>query len=371
MEGKSIPKVSLNNELECGGCGAILKFAPGTRHLKCDYCSAENEIRAVDEPVVIEETSLEEYLQLGLQEEDTIEVTTVHCDRCGASSTFEPYVSSDFCPFCDSPLVVKGGTTSKMYKPKYVLTFDIGKKNALESYRRWLKSLWFAPNDLKHYADNTDHFNGIYIPYWTYDCHTDTDYSGERGDDYTEQQAYNIVENGHNVTKMRSVTKTRWSSAYGRVSNFFDDILVIASKTIPKRKMEKIKAWDLNQLVPYNDKYLSGFRTETFQVKIEEGYQVAKTKMNNTIRHTVVRDIGGNRQRIDHMGTQYSQATFKQILLPVWISAYRYKGKVYQFLINGRTGAISGDRPYSKVKIGMTVLGVLAAIALISILTRP
>ncbi len=352
-------QIKLNNELECQGCGAILTFKPGTHHLACEYCGAENEIfNPEDEVVTIEETSLEEYFEHGLQQEEKIEVVNIRCDSCGGSFTLDENISSGQCPFCDSPVVLDGGTTATVYKPKYVLPFDISRKKALQSYQNWLTSLWFAPSDLKEYANN-DHLNGLYIPFWTYDCRTATNYTGSRGDDYTTQQRVNVVENGKNVSRMRSVTKTRWRSAAGHVKAMFDDILVVASKSIAKDKMARIRAWDLDNLVPYNDKYLSGFRTETYTVKIEDGYEEAKVKMKYQISNQVRVDIGGDRQRIYELNTKYSDATFKQILIPIWISAYRYKGKVYQFIVNGRTGAITGDRPYSTKKI---VLAVVAGI---------
>jgi len=48
--------------------------------------------------------------------------------------------------------------------------------------------------------------------------------------------------------------------------------------------------------------------------------------------------------------------TFKHILLPVWLAAYKYRGKTYRFVVNGRTGAVKGERPWSWVKITIAVL---------------
>jgi hypothetical protein len=51
--------------------------------------------------------------------------------------------------------------------------------------------------------------------------------------------------------------------------------------------------------------------------------------------------------------------------LPAWLIAYRYNNKVHQFLINARTGEVQGERPYSKVKIGLSVLfGILVLVVL-------
>lgn len=87
--------------------------------------------------------------------------------------------------------------------------------------------------------------------------------------------------------------------------------------------------------------------------------------MDLTIKSTIRRDIGGDEQRILYKDTSYSNITFKHILLPIWISSYRYKGKIYRFMVNGQTGEVQGQRPWSKLKIAASVIGVLMLIAIL------
>ena len=70
------------------------------------------------------------------------------------------------------------------------------------------------------------------------------------------------------------------------------------------------------------------------------------------------------------MSTQYDNLTFKHILLPIWINAYRYGDKSYRFVVNGRTGEVQGERPYSAIKIALTAAGVLVAAGVIYWLVR-
>ena len=54
------------------------------------------------------------------------------------------------------------------------------------------------------------------------------------------------------------------------------------------------------------------------------------------------------------------------MLLPVWASAYRYRGKRYQFIVNGQTGEVQGERPWSWLRIGLAVAaGLIVAGAII------
>lgn len=78
-------------------------------------------------------------------------------------------------------------------------------------------------------------------------------------------------------------------------------------------------------------------------------------------------DIGGDEQRIDELSTDYSEITFKHLLLPVYAGAYRYNRKLYQILVNGRTGEIQGERPYSVWKIALFVAFILFIVAIIVI----
>jgi len=161
------------------------------------------------------------------------------------------------------------------------------------------------------------------------------------------------------------VQKIRWTPAAGTVSRFFDDVLVGASRSLPRKITDRLSPWDLNSLVSYDERYLSGFRSEAYQVGLDEGFKTAIQIMDRVIRQDIARDIGGDLQRITQVNTKHGDTTFKHLLLPVWSAAFRFRQKVYRFVVNGRTGKVQGERPYSKWKIAGAVL--LAAVVLIVI----
>jgi hypothetical protein len=144
---------------------------------------------------------------------------------------------------------------------------------------------------------------------------------------------------------------------------------VLASKSLPRKYANLLEPWDLKNLIAYADDYLSGFRAESYQVGLAEGFEIAKQVMDEGIRASIRRDIGGDHQRIHSVKTQHDNVTFKHLLLPVWMSAYEYRNKIYRILINARTGEIQGERPYSIGKIIFAVLCALAAIGLIAFLS--
>lgn len=359
-------KEKISNELKCIRCGAVLEFKPGTTSLTCIYCGAENAIAVKDDK--IEEIDYVKFIKEKLDKEEKIEVVSVKCESCGAAITLAPNITADECPYCAHNIVVSGGSSSKLLKPKSLLPFKIPQQQAAQSFRTWIDRLWFAPSDLKKKTQGEKIF-GIYIPYWTYDAGTHSIYTGQRGDYYYVTESYTARnERGETVTKHRQVRHTRWTPAAGSVSNSFDDVLVIAGNSLPARYTEKLEPWPLNELVPYDDKFLSGFRSESYQLDVTAGMETAKTKMEPTIIATIKQDIGGDEQQISSMSTTYNNITFKHILLPIWISSYRFKDKVYRFLINGQTGEVQGERPYSILKITAAVLAVIIIIVLAIIL---
>jgi hypothetical protein len=153
----------------------------------------------------------------------------------------------------------------------------------------------------------------------------------------------------------------------GRVENGFCDLLVRASESLPEAYFHDLEPWDLGNLVAYRDDYLAGFVCESYQVDLETGFEHAKQDMEAPIHETICEDIGGDHQRVDEVSTRYSNITYKHILLPVWLSAYRYRDRSFRFLVNARTGEVRGERPWSFWKITSAVLTALALIAAVLI----
>ncbi len=355
-------EAATQKQFPCKQCGAKLDFEPGTTSLKCAYCGFENAIPQSE--AQIEELDFRAYLAKAAEEHETHEAQRIKCEKCAAETTMPPDATSGICPFCGANLVF-AGKSSRLIKPKSLLPFKVTQKQAFEDFRKWIKGLWFAPGDLKRYAQSEGKLAGVYVPFWTYDSDTTSFYRGERGDHYWETETYTTQEDGRTVTRERQVMRTRWTSVSGTVWNNFDDILILASKSLPKKYADRLEPWDLQNLVAYEDEYLSGFRAESYQVDLGDGFQQAQAIMDAGIRESIRRDIGGDEQRIHSVKTQYGKITFKHVLLPVWLSAYRFRDKIFRILINARTGEVQGERPFSPWKIAGAVAAALIVIAII------
>ena len=342
---------AVEHRFPCDNCGSDLRFDPDAHQLTCDHCGNAQPIESPHPKGGIKELDFKDAVANRLADEEIEETRVITCPNCGASTEFDADTHSAECPFCATPVVTDTGT-HRHIKPRGLLPFSMDERSARGSLTTWLGSLWFAPNGLTDYARKGRKMNGIYVPYWTFDADTKSAYTGSRGTHYYETRT--VMRDGKR--QQVRVRKTRWHSTSGRVARFFDDVLVLASRSLPKRYTDGLEPWDLSELEPYKPEYLAGFRAEGYHVELTDGFTEARSYMNRMILRDVKYDIGGDDQRVSNVDTAISDVTFKHILLPVWLAAYKYRGKTYRFVINGRTGRVQGERPYSAWKITFAVI---------------
>ena len=343
----------------CSQCGASLVFSADDTALKCEYCGAINYLYPPKIPIYEQDldkalAKIEQAPRYNLKAPKEIK-----CPVCAATFTLEPHIRSTRCPYCNAPIVTNLDIFMPL-APESLLPFKINGKKAKEIFKKWVGSLWFAPSELEKYTRSDSRFEGIYLPYWTFDADTTTHFQGYRGDTYYERVHRRVYIDGREQMVEEMEPRIEWTPVRGEVDRHFDDILIGATKTLPRKLADSLQPWDLENLVPYDDKYLSGFESETYSVALDDGFDYAKSYMEFAIREAVRARIGGDHQKISYIQIYHENKSFKYILLPVWTAHFRYRGKEYRFAINARTGIIKGERPYSSWKIFFAVLFVLA-----------
>ena len=358
QENPEIKKENLNR-YSCPSCGADLIFDPQFGKLACPYCGHQEDIQTDSREIA--EQDFQKFLRPENKQLQPLahNAMQVSCDSCGATVTFIPPETAKQCDFCAAKIVAQPKSADPLVAPEGVLPFAVTNQAASSSLSGWINSRWFAPNDLKKFAEK-DKINSIYLPFWTYDADSSTRYAGQRGEDYQERTVYRDS-NGKEQESYE--TRTNWYSASGRVSRFFDDVHIPASISVLPDYIGSLD-WDFRELVPYEPAFLAGHKAQTYQVTLEEGFERFKVAVDSVIRSDVRSDIGGDRQQISSLTTDFSNVTFKHILLPVYAGAYRFNGKVYQIIVNGKTGEVMGERPYSSIKIGCLVISIIILIVI-------
>lgn len=339
----------------CKSCGAPLQFSPIHKTLNCEFCATQEDIE--DSTKTIKEYNLNQALSTLEQHHEKEIKKEVQCNKCAATFSMTPFSISSNCPYCDTPAITN---FVKTITPESLLPFQLSHEKAQTLFKKWIGSLWFAPSQLKKFVNGDEKLKGYYLPHWTYDAQTTTHYQGQRGDIYYVTVERTVMVEGRQVRQRVQEARIRWTPVSGYVSDSFDDITIGASKTISRTILENLTPWDTTTLVPFNEKYLAGFDSEEYTVGLDNGYELAKIKMNSVIEQHIRYDIGGDRQQINQISTRYNNTTYKNVLFPIWTAKFKWKNKTYNYAINGQTGKITGERPYSWLKIAM-VAGTLSS----------
>lgn len=350
-------------ESQCPSCGGKLLFSAEKQLLVCDYCGYSEDVNRNNNQV-IEYDLREAVLQaIKFSPEENGE-SVWHCDNCGANTIVEQTAVEAECPFCASKNINVEAFQHNLIQPHGIVPFQIQKTEAIKKFKEWIAKGWFHPSALKKMA-NLEELSGIYIPFWTFDAQTESNWTGEAGFHYYETQTVQV--NGKLQTKQ--VQKTRWEQRSGSLSHFFDDILVPSTEGLDNPKFQRIlTSYKLADVINFDPRLILGWKAEIYNIEVDKGYDIASSIMDQKIKGMCISALGGDTHRNLRVKTHKSDQTFKHLMLPVWVAAYRFNDKSYQFVINGQTGRVGGEKPYSWIKITVFVVAIIAILGVIALI---
>jgi hypothetical protein len=349
----------------CPECGGDLQWNAAKKALVCPYCGTVAPWAPGDAaPGAIAELDLAQALAKaddgGRGYGDARR--EVQCQSCRAISVFEADKVADRCAFCGSPAIVPYEALKEAITPQSLLPFCIPETQVRESIRRWYGTRWFAPNRLKR-AALTDTLRGLYLPYWTFDAQVHASWTAEAGHYYYTTER--VLRNGRYETQQ--VRHIRWEPAAGELEHFFDDELVPGSEGAHADLLDRIAPFPTTtDLKPYAPEFVRGWTVERYQVDLRQAAELNMGEMERAVRELCAKQVPGDTQRNLQVQASYRGRTFKHVLMPVWLVSYTYGRRAFQLLVNGYTGAIAGQRPYSAIKIALAV--VAAAIVVLGYL---
>ncbi len=344
--------VAQRDRFPCPQCGGELAWEPDAQKMKCQYCGALVDVPQ-REGFHAEEHDLMAFLDKApMAEGYGVTLAAFTCKQCGATVQAPPTDRRDItCPFCGSAYVAEAGEApANVIKPESLIPFKIDKKESQGMFQRWLGTGWFRPNDLKDLG-RLDRVAGLYLPFFTFDARADSTWDAMAGYYYYVTEQVAEVENGRTVYRDRQVQKVRWEPASGQRADTYDDVLVPGVHQERLNLILKVYPYDTASLTPYNPMYLAGFGVLNSDMALKLVWQIAKQNMEADQVDRCSKDVPGDTQRDLSVQTRLSEQTFKHLLCPLWIGSFKYKGKIYPFVINGQTGKLYGDKPWSWVKI--------------------
>jgi DNA-directed RNA polymerase subunit RPC12/RpoP len=355
------------NTLPCAQCGAELEFNAGASQLKCEYCGHTQTIEIKDGAAVIEydlNDAIARYLG-HCQQVKTQGRREVKCQDCGAAIVVEAGAQTARCDYCGGKRIIEEDLPPGVLQPESLLPFQFKPDDALEKFRKWLRGgdgfwgkLWVRlvrPSALQQRA-NVQDLHGTYVPFWTYDTNSHSAWTAQAGYYYYVTQTYR---DSQGRTQTRQVRKVRWVWTSGQRRDHFDDWLVCASRHFLQGSlsalMRKIEPFPTQALVPFDGKYLAGFRAERYSLDLKYCWEVARGGIQGECRSRCASDVPGDTYRFLEVRTSFWGQSFKHVLLPVYTMAYRFKEQPYNVLINGATSEVQGDAPLSWVKVTILI----------------
>ena len=336
----------------CEACGSVMVYDVVSKKLKCPNCNTEIEIANDKDSIVEHKLTLEARRTLKPEEKPT---TTMECTGCGAVIEVGKNITAVECPYCGSQYVLSQRQLDSII-PDGIIPFAIDQNHVNEIFRKWVNGRWLAPNALKNLYQN-DKIQGVYLPYWTFNAKAKADYTAMGGKHRTVTYK---DKDGNTQTK----TETDWYHTRGHVDKFFDDVLVKAVKSDKAFLLESVEPYNTKELASYSPEYISGYISECYSVDLDTAHHQAVADMNSQLRNMARQDVLRRYDDVKdiHLRADFSNESYKHIIVPVYTTSYNYKGKNYNVVINGQNGKIKGDYPKSFVKIGIIIAAILAVI---------
>ena len=327
-------------EYKCPNCGGPLKFDADAQEMKCPYCGSKINVQALaamDNELGVKSDSFEwsKVADKQWDEGETAGMKVYICNSCGGEIVCDESTAASKCPYCDSPVVMKGNFEGDL-KPDIVIPFKITKKEAKERYYKHLEGKEFLPKVFKD-ENHIDEMKALYVPFWMFDCDaeasatydaTRTRVWADKKNDYVKTDHYKIIREGLLC---------------------FENVPVDGSLAMPDDLMQSIEPFRMEEAVDFQTAYLSGYLADKYTVSVHDSIGAANERVRNSaideLRNTVqgyetVRNTGVN-VAIDNGSCRYA-------MLPVWIMNTTYDGKNYIFAINGQTGKTVGNLPLDK-----------------------
>lgn len=283
-----------------------------------------------------------------------IERKELSCQRCGVHTTLSTDMLTHTCPFCGSNQVVQVKATQDILRPRFLVPLQIGEDDCRRITIAWLQNSWMLPKNLQQLG-RTAEFTPIYIPFWTFDAQASAYWRAEVA--HTRQKT--VWRNGRRTTQ--TVTEWRWES--GNVELFHDDLLVNGSNQVSKTLLRQLRGYDLQALVPYDASYLAGMQAQAYDVDLETAWELGRAAMRQRTKSACQGQATSQRMRNFSMSLDFSEETWRYILLPMYLATYAYGRDRFQVMINGQSGSIAGQRPVDWRKVvGATAVSLLPAI---------
>ncbi len=321
------PQPSGVRRYACPKCGGRMSYIADKRSLVCDYCGNHlYEYQAIQQGALIAEQDFTAALATAKGHRWELPVErTLKCEGCGATFAIPPLQVSGKCPFCGSAHVITA-TTGELIEPEGIAPFQFDADDAGKRIRHWLDSVKFRPGDLDDRAAVLQP-RKVFLPFWTFDLGGTMNWNAQ-------------VEEGYGNNKT-------WVPRSGVYLVYHDDLLIPATRAIPKDILDDLVEYDTQALVAFSAELLSDAAAEIYQIPLVDASLVARQQALHVGRAYIQsNDLAGETYRDFFMNSGgMIIESYKLTLLPMWLTSYRYKNESFLVAVNGQNGKVAGRVP--------------------------
>jgi DNA-directed RNA polymerase subunit RPC12/RpoP len=266
------------------------------------------------------------------------------CDGCGAGMSYDASAQTLRCPFCGGEKLTEVKDV-KVLSPQRVVPLKLDQRQAHAILQKWLPSGFWRPSDLVQQAV-VEKMTPVYVPYWVFAADTFTYWTAD-----TSQTPLGARGN--------------WFPMSGEHRGRYEGLLIGASGSLTPGETSALCPFDLQEGVPPEQVDLNNVVYEPFQVQRKYARPLAQRGFEQLISRDCQQFVPGTCRNLK-VNVRVENLSGEPVLLPVYIMAYRYKGHVYRFLVNGQTGRHTGTAPTSYFKIAAAIgMGLLIILAIL------
>jgi DNA-directed RNA polymerase subunit RPC12/RpoP len=345
----SQPEEASGQSFQCSQCGGRLRFDPSIPALVCSYCGHSQPVEA---PTAAD--TAEQVIDFVLP------TTRAHrwaetrkrftCESCGAVALLDSGPLSTRCSYCGSNQLIESPEGAELIEPQAIGLAKLDVQAARQRVKEWLGSGFFAPDNLLRDAESLD-LRLAYYPFWTFDGIFELPWSCE-------------VNQG-------TSKNPNWVPRNGSEFELYDDVLVPGLSILRDMDIDALAPFHLKELVEFKPEHLAGWPALSYDRSLADASLMAREQVSARVRRRLSFSIepGRDKRAIRSSSGRWSGGTFKYLLLPLWVGAYRFHGKTYRLLVNGQTGRVAGSKPRDEVKVAMVAIGGLLLLVLLGLVT--
>ena len=338
---------------KCPNCGANTHYDVSVGGVACEYCGYRAPVQADQVGRSAEKSEFTVSTMAEAEQGWGVVRRVLHCDSCGAELAIEESALTTTCPFCLSNKVNVTAPRADQLRPRFLIPFSVKPQSCRDLTAQWLGKGWFHPSELST-TTVLARFMGIYLPFWTFGARISSTWKAEVG--YERHVRY--YDHGSKSWKTKTVIDWRWEK--GQVNIKIEDLLVFGCSRVSHTILERLLPYQLNGLVAYTPEFLAGWQAQAFDISLPSAWGEGKSIMREKAKKTCYADIPSHHVRNFSMTADFSDETWRYVLLPVYVAAYKFENKVFQMMINGQTGMVAGQKPVAWWKVWLAILAILS-----------